>query len=118
MRWFGKAYGAPYERDTPHAATPVGQPCLWCDEAIAEGDDGLLIPHVAEGGPREAPWHYACHLRSIVGGVRHQLGQCTCCNLGGKLPPDPEGMTRRQAAEAAAALHHVRIQAQAWLDRT
>jgi len=110
MNWFGKPYGAPYEADCAHVATPVGVACGWCDEAIAAGDDGLVIPHL--GTDRlvsERPWHYACQLRSVVGGVRHQLRQCSCCGLGAGLPPDPEGLTRRQAADAAASLWALNI---------
>lgn len=109
MQWFGKAYGAPYERDCPRVETPVGVPCAWCDEVIVEGDDGVTVPHVErlDRASVERPYHYACHLRGIVGGVNHQLGVCVCC--GGTLPPDPPEITRREAAEAAVwAFNHWR----------
>lgn len=99
MRWFGKAYGAPYERDTPHMATPVGSECDRCSEPFVEGDSGLAVPLLGVPMKHEALFHYACHMRGVLGGVNHQRKLCTCC--GGTLDPDPEGMTRREAAEAA-----------------
>lgn len=99
MRWFGKAYGAPYERETDHMATPVGSACDWCSEAFIEGDSGVAIPLMGVPMKHECAYHYGCHMRRIVGGLNHQRGQCTCC--GGTLDPDPENMTRREAATAA-----------------
>ncbi len=107
MKWFGQAHGAPYERDTEHVPTPVGAVCSRCNEAITATDDGLLVPHLDAlvtpwvPSAHDAAFHYACHLRSIVGGLNHQRGCCTCC--GGTEPPDPAGLTRREAAEAAVA---------------
>lgn len=95
MKWFGKAYGAPYEGEAPHVPTPTGEPCAWCDEPIAATDDGMLIPHLGEG---LRVWHYACNMRSIVGGVNHLRGVCTC--YGGTASDDPK-MTKREAAQAA-----------------
>jgi hypothetical protein len=100
MNWFGKPGGAPYERDCPHVPTPVGQACAWCDEPIAADDDGVLIPHVSAEKTVPRPMHYECQLRSILGGVNHLRGRCTCC--GGSEPPDPPELTRREAAKAAA----------------
>jgi hypothetical protein len=100
MQWFGKAYGAPYEADCEHVATPAGQTCTWCDEVIVEGDDGMLIPFLGADSPvRMLPYHYACNLRITIGGVNHQRGGCSCC--GGSLPPDPPELTARKAAELA-----------------
>jgi hypothetical protein len=38
-------------------------------------------------------------LRLVIGGAHHQLGNCTCC--GGQQPPDPPGLTKREAARVA-----------------
>lgn len=92
MRWFGKAYGCPYEADTPHAPIPLGQVCSWCDEPIGAQDDGVLFPY--DRG--ELAYHYECHMRKVVGGLNHQLGRCYCC--GGDAPPDPPELGIRQAA--------------------
>lgn len=82
-----------HERQIP---TPVGIPCLWCKEPIQEGDTGTLS--------RRDPLHYECGLRSAVGSVGHQKRQCSC--FGGNQE-DPEGMTKRQAAIAAATYWHM-----------
>jgi hypothetical protein len=99
MKWFGKAYGAPYEEEGPRIETPVGAECVWCHEPIAADDDGMAYDYLRDGVVVTAPRHYECNLRAIVGGLNHLRGRCTCC--GGDQPPDPEGMTRRQAAIAA-----------------
>jgi len=99
MRWFGRAYGAPYEADTPHAETPVGKACAWCDETIGADDDGLLVPLIGDGEPRELSYHYECHLRKIVGGLNHQMRRCSC--YGGTEPQDPPNMSLREGARLA-----------------
>jgi hypothetical protein len=99
MKWFGKAWGAPYEADTPRVPVPVGELCARCDEPIEPGDDGVVVPHL-DGEWSLKPLHYECHLRGIIGGLNHLLGVCTCC--GGSAPPDPPELTKRDAAIAAA----------------
>lgn len=106
MMWFGKSCGAPYESDTPHAATPVGLTCGRCDEDIAEGDDGFVLPVFFGEEMDHHAYHYECHMRGIVGGLNHLIGKCTCC--GGDDPPDPPELTKREAAKAAVT---------AWLKR-
>lgn len=72
--------------------------CLYCDEPVLPGDPVAPLSNVTA--------HWECGLRSVVGGLNHLNGLCTCC--GGTLLPDPEGMTRREAAKVAA---------QAWVAR-
>src|SRR5471030_38029 len=71
--------------------TPIGASCAICDEAIAIGDMGVVSPF-------GQVHHYACVMRAFVGSVGHQRRQCGC--YGGRQE-DPEGMTIREAAEAA-----------------
>lgn len=72
--------------------------CAHCDDPIKK--DGVLIPHVVDGGAVEARyWHRECWQRQLTGGLNHLQGRCTCC--GGAEPSDPPGMTRRAAALAA-----------------
>lgn len=70
--------------------------CLWCSEPVLEVDarapDGVLA-------------HWECGLRMVAGGANHQLKQCTCC--GGSEPPDPDALSKRQAARVAAAIFEV-----------
>ena len=107
--FFGEPWPSVLCDDGVRVATPVGVPCLHCDEPIEAGDRGAFshgaIPdaayaHVDGYGPM-LPEHLECRLRQVVGSVGHQLGQCSC--HGGTLE-DPPGMTRRQAARAAAEL--------------
>jgi hypothetical protein len=101
MRWFGPYRGAPFCDDGEHVPTPIGTPCLWCKEPIADGDGGDVMPFLAESGEvTQQPRHLECAIRSAAGGVFHQLGQCLCC--GGDKDPDPPDMTPREAARAAA----------------
>jgi hypothetical protein len=99
MQWFGAAFGAPYEADTPHVPTPVGALCGHCGERIGFHDDGLLVPLLGDPEFTHRPYHYACHMRLLVGGLNHQMGRCTCC--GGTEPPDPPNMSLREAARLA-----------------
>lgn len=66
--------------------------CIYCDEPILEGEH--RAPDFQE------PLHWECGVRSVVGGLNHLNGTCSCC--GGTLPPDPKGTTIREAAKMAA----------------
>jgi hypothetical protein len=74
--------------------TPVGKVCFRCDEPITEGDIGTV-------NNSDQVEHYECLMRAIVGSVGHQNGLCSCF---GGTEEDPPGLTRRQAAIAAARL--------------
>lgn len=102
-------------RSLQELPTPAGEPCSWCGEPVALGDSGVVIPHMGRtGGPCDAegwggrmrPAHWACHLRSVLGGVAHQLGLCTCCG-GDRATAEAAaaGLTARQEALAAFHLH-------------
>lgn len=74
--------------------TPIGKLCVYCHEAIAEGDAGTL-------DRAGKVIHHECLMRSIVGSVGHQRKRCSCY---GGTEEDPQGMTRREAARAATEL--------------
>lgn len=76
--------------------TPVGAICTLCEEAVGESDIGSITRGMGVA-------HYECTLRMAVGSVGHQLHQCSCY---GGTAEDPEGMSRREAAIAAAQLFH------------
>lgn len=103
MRRFGSAVLLPSRAwlDAPEAPAPIGSPCARCDEPIAEGERGWLIPHYDGAALSERPYHYACGIRGIIGSVGHIQRRCSCY---GGTDEDPPGMTERQAAEAALAL--------------
>jgi hypothetical protein len=66
--------------------------CLWCDEPLGEnGPRGEIDPVALR-------MHRECALRSVIGSVGHQRGECSC--YGGDVE-DPPGMTRREAARVA-----------------
>ncbi len=97
MKFFGKRYAAPAYEDCEQVEAPVGKRCGRCDETIAAGDDGWLIPSFGGG---ELPFHAECHLRGIVGSVAHQQRRCRCFVPGSTAEDDP-ALTPRQAAAAA-----------------
>lgn len=66
--------------------------CPLCDEPVTPQDDAAPL----NGHPRGC--HRACLVRASAGSVGHQLGECDCH---GKVDTSEQGMTRRQAAEAA-----------------
>lgn len=99
MTWFGKDYGAPFQKDCPQVPVPVGAKCIRCKEAIAETDDGV----VDAGG---SVHHRACFLRSIFGSVNHQLGMCKCHHP--NMVEEPSRMTVREEAEAAVRFYESR----------
>lgn len=85
----------------PRAETPIGEPCVWCEEAIGPEENGFLVLVVgADGMSTERPFHPECHVRMQVGGVNHQAGRCEC--FGGGMPADPPELSAREGAEIAA----------------
>jgi len=68
--------------------------CAHCTEPILEGEErmpfnaGLVL------------MHRNCGLRGIIGSLAHLQGRCSCF-VPGSTAGDPEGMTLRQAADAA-----------------
>jgi len=74
MKWFGESWGAPVCEPEEHIETPVGEPCGYCDEPIAEGDIGFRMPFVSDpSGIGHMDAHHACLLRVI--GVHEMLGE-------------------------------------------
>jgi hypothetical protein len=94
LKWFGPDWHAPVCKSAEHVATPEDAVCYWCEEPIRLGDNGVLIRRIA--------LHMECHVRSVVGSVNHQEGNCAC--HGKSEPEDPPGMSTREAAKAAMAL--------------
>ena len=95
MKFFGVRYYSAAYTDAEHVDTPVGEHCTHCDEPIAVGDDGWMVP------PGRQPFHRACFLRGIIGSVAHQQFCCSCFVKDSSCNDDPQ-LTVRQAAEAAA----------------
>lgn len=75
--------------------------CLHCEEPL-DGEDVIeSLPHFDGENWTIRGHHRDCAMRAVIGGLNHLLGHCTCC--GGDQPPDPPGLTRREAASVAVA---------------
>lgn len=83
--------------------------CCFCDEPLDALDEAY---HRHHGTP--PLWHRTCLLRCLVGGVHHQQGVCMCC--GGDRPPDPPGLTRREAAKLATEYYRTKRADHAYSD--
>lgn len=70
MKWFGKNWGAPICASEDRVATPVGTPCLDCNEPIAEGDQGVVMPFTDVVDDvivsRLVANHLDCFLKSVL----------------------------------------------------
>lgn len=104
-QWFGTPWPDPKYRasvcadDECRVPVPVGQHCSWCDEAVVDGDQGVMTAHVTVGGVEVRPVHIECRLRQVLGGPGHLNGKCICA--GGDHDPDM-GMSARDAARYVA----------------
>lgn len=98
VEFFGERWDVPMLVGAVRVDTPVGDLCLHCGEPVRLGEQGVMRLHLGVG---RAPVHRACDLRSVLGGVNHLRGSCSC--VGGSDPPDPPGVSRREAAELALA---------------
>lgn len=99
--YFGDSWDAPITDGGVQAPTPVGEPCLQCNEPIEMGDQGVVLPCVlAEARVEHRPEHRECHLRSVLGPIGHLLKRCSC--YGGDMHDLPE-LTARENAKVVWA---------------
>lgn len=77
--------------------TPVGEPCVHCDEPVQAGQQGSFVYVALEGLDVQRPAHKECSLRVVLGGIGHLENHPYWCNLVG----DPDGgrSTRQSALE-------------------
>jgi hypothetical protein len=103
--WFGQSWGAPCNEDTEHVETPVGQLCIFCEEAIEETDSGVMVSSWDKGAAEfiRVPLHVDCHIADAVGSVAHQQKRCRCYGGIEEHDEDNWGLSRREAAKAAVA---------------
>lgn len=105
--WFGEPWPSREMRadvcrnDDTRVLTPQGKNCLYCGEAVVEGDRGVMMPAtVKKTGSNhydatiEAA-HIECFIRMTVGSLRHLQGRCTCF---GGTDTRPDGMSARDEA--------------------
>jgi hypothetical protein len=74
-QFFGQRWDAPRVDGAAQVDTPAGEPCLHCDEPIADGDRGLLMPVRSTDRVEIRPVHLECDLRSTLS---HWMRQCRC----------------------------------------
>jgi len=91
MVWFGVGWGAPMNEECASVPPPVGEACVHCGEGIVARDSGVIYCN----GPVA---HRNCFLRGVLGSKAHVEKRCSCY-VPGSLCGDPEGMTRREAAD-------------------
>jgi hypothetical protein len=114
MEFFGEPYPtrllpAPIYEDISEVPTPIGLLCFSCDELIEDGDRGFIqscVIRTDEHGEyvhTREPIHHECHMRSVVGSVKHQRGECGCATGDFSGDDDAEYATRREAARAAVS---------------
>lgn len=100
MKVFGPPWDAPIYDDAVAdgevVEVPVGQPCLFCETPIAEGDNGVMMAAVDKGGWKMVPLHKECNLRMVVGSIAHLEHRCPCY---GGHDGDPVGVSKREAAK-------------------
>lgn len=99
MQWFGYRPFAYVCREGVRIETPIGEPCLWCEEAIGPDETGFLIHVIGAEETKLLPVHSECNFHRIVGGIYHQQRRCMC--FGGELCGDPPELTTREAARLA-----------------
>mgnify|MGYP001602716130 CR=1 FL=1 len=73
-KWFGDKPWGQICNSLEQVPAPIGELCLFCEELIAQGDDGELIC----SGDGLKPVHRECLLRMVVGSIEHQQGRCSC----------------------------------------
>lgn len=100
MKTFG---GFAFSFPTESVETPRGEACAWCGEVITASENGVVLPVLGES--RDVSYHGMCFLRTVVGSVGHQAGECSC--HGGETE-DPPHMTRREAASAAVLYYQTK----------
>lgn len=111
VAFFGRRWDAPMlDGDAHQVPTPVGQPCGWCGEPVAAGDQGLLRTRLAldPAGGRCAtvrPVHTECDLREAVGSPAHLQGRCSCHGEAERQWP---GTARAQALATLALMNQAR----------
>lgn len=103
MIFFGQPWGDVAERGA-QIATPLWGTCLHCDEPVAEGDQGTLLPVVSadeSGAPvcSVRPQHRECQLLAALGSRAHRQRQCSCY---GHVEP-PEALSLRDQARLLLA---------------
>lgn len=80
--FFGEPWPSGICDDGTRVATPIGVPCVECDEEVQDGDQGSWIWDMSEKGGELKPLHRECGLRQVLGSYTHltmgdhKIGEC------------------------------------------
>jgi hypothetical protein len=92
---FGDPWDAPVCEGATIIATPIGQPCGLCDEALVAGDSGMMQNFVTAEDAGWRPVHKECQFRAVVGGWGHHENHPYWCNL---MHDTDGGLSRRESS--------------------
>lgn len=95
MPYFGEPWPSAVCDEGQRWATPVGDLCLQCDEAIEEQHQGSYMYDVGGG---LAPVHRECALRAVLGGIAHMRRTCSCYAAPGFADDPDAGLSYRESA--------------------
>ena len=65
MKWFGEPWGAPVCEEATHVETPIGVPCLECEQPVEADDRGVILPFLSMEEMTESTFHLGCFLDSL-----------------------------------------------------
>jgi hypothetical protein len=112
-QWAVQYFGEPWpsgiceEIEAVQVPTPVGDPCVLCEEKIQDGEQGTFIGVMTaplNGHPSYGPVHRECSLRAVLGGIGHLEDHSYWC---GEMH-DPDG-GRSYRASAIMVWHWVQV---------
>lgn len=101
MLYFGDPWDAPVIDSGTPTETPVGQECCRCGRPVAEGDQGIVVPHLADDGSSSpTPAHRGCFMADTMG---HIFGLCRCTGWDDVYEAGRELVRRADAGELKGA---------------
>lgn len=92
--------------DSRYAPTPVGVPCMKCEEPIRPGDVGEFMPFYGVGVMELLPVHRECLMLSVIG---HTFGVCSCTEYAGTETTREAALELARRVDSSSAVE--------WIDR-
>lgn len=99
--WFGSRSWCLITDEGTQVDTPVGSPCLFCEDVVGADDYGYIRPYFGTDGGRYVAVHRECDFRVAMGGVECLKRQRDGTHVVGDHEPDPPGLSKREAAQAS-----------------
>lgn len=66
MKYFGEPVDSAFWLDAEQTLTPIGVLCVWCEQAINDGDQGVVTSVMGERELEEVTGHSSCYLGWMV----------------------------------------------------